>query len=319
MTEQSFIRQHQPCWRMLEADLNAYKGKRRSFAALLAINRRYRQVSRQLAQARTLFPDSATAAYLNTLLARAHQVIYRPERSRRGPLWWIVTGMPQALGAQRQAMGLSLAIFLGVFLLTLILSWTVPQAAALFIDPAMLENNNVTNGGEGLADMNNPVISGFIMSNNLRVALLAAVLGLTLGIGTVWVLAQNAALLGGLSGAMIAQGHWLAYWALILPHGVLELFAIVVSAAAGLRVGLALLRPGDRSRRDSLIAAGREILPLLGMAALLLVVAGLIEGFITPSALHPALKLVFAGATAVFLLIWLRPWRFARRGALPPS
>lgn len=312
MTEQAFIRRHQPCWRMLEADLAAYKGKRRSFAALLGINRRYRQVARQLAQARTLFPDSATAAYLNALLARAHQVIYRPERSRRGPLWWLVTGMPQALGAQRRAMGLSLAIFLGVFLATLILSWAMPQAAALFVDPAMLESNNATNDSVGEVDWNHPVLSGYIMSNNLRVALLAAALGLTLGIGTVWVLAQNAALLGGLSGAMMAQGHALVYWSLILPHGVLELFAIVVSAAAGLRIGLALLSPQDRSRKDSLIAAGREILPLIGMAALLLVVAGLIEGFITPAAIPPAAKLVFAGATGVFLLIWLRPWRFAR-------
>jgi uncharacterized membrane protein SpoIIM required for sporulation len=147
--------------------------------------------------------------------------------------------------------------------------------------------------------------SSFIMTNNIKVTIMAVALGFTAGIGTALVLVQNGLMLGGLSGAATNEHVDLLYWAVILPHGILELSAICIAGGAGLILARAIYAPGDLPRRDSLRLAGQEAARLLVGVALMLVCAGLIEGFITPTALPPLVKLSFALLTALVLVGWL--------------
>ena len=144
-----------------------------------------------------------------------------------------------------------------------------------------------------------------IMVNNIYVSVLAFGFGLTLGLGTLFVLAQNGMMLGALAAVFTARGQGVLFWSLILPHGVWELTAIFLAGAAGLQIGLALLRPGQMSRRDALLGAGRQAVSLMGLVCVLLVLAAVVEGFFTPSDLPSWAKLLFSGIAFVLLSVYL--------------
>ena len=94
-------------------------------------------------------------------------------------------------------------------------------------------------------------------------------------------------------------------WSFLLVHGVIELTAICIAGGAGLWLGSAMLLPGRLTRREALVRRGRESVSLIGGTAVMLVVAGIIEGFVSPSGLPASVKLAFAGLTAVGMVVYL--------------
>jgi uncharacterized membrane protein SpoIIM required for sporulation len=158
-----------------------------------------------------------------------------------------------------------------------------------------------------------------IMINNIRVTFLSFALGITFGMGTLWVLWVNGLILGPLAMLYHRAGLGMDFWAHILPHGVLELPAIFLGAGAGLELGRALLLPGELPRIESLKAAARRGLPLLGGTVLLLVVAGVIEGFYTPKPIEPIYKLLMSSVTAVLLILYLASGHYHQKTPRPPS
>jgi uncharacterized membrane protein SpoIIM required for sporulation len=148
------------------------------------------------------------------------------------------------------------------------------------------------------------------MTNNIWVSFQAFAGGITFGAFTVYVLIQNGLVLGALGATLSTTApRALRFWSLILPHGVIELMAIFIAAGAGLILGWSLIAPGNVSRWDALRKASRDALPLVGGVVAMLIVAGCIEGFITPSPLPARLKLAFAGLTAIGLTLY-----FSRAG-----
>jgi uncharacterized membrane protein SpoIIM required for sporulation len=143
------------------------------------------------------------------------------------------------------------------------------------------------------------------------VAFLAYALGATFGVGTVMVLLFNGAILGATVAIVAAHGSLEALLSYVLPHAGVELTAIVFSAAAGLHIGAALLSPGWRRRRDALAMAARESLSLVLGSAALLIVAGIVEGWISPMPLGLGTKAAIGGGLdfllAVYLLTSRRP------------
>ncbi len=140
--------------------------------------------------------------------------------------------------------------------------------------------------GRGYAEAPSPYLpfmASAIITNNVQVAFGAFALGITAGIGTVLVLVFNGLFFGAVLG-LFANYH-LAGWILtfVAGHGVLELTAIFIAGGAGLLVGRALVAPGDLARRDALVVHGRLAIRLVGAAACLLILAGLIEGFLSAS------------------------------------
>jgi uncharacterized membrane protein SpoIIM required for sporulation len=115
----------------------------------------------------------------------------------------------------------------------------------------------------------------------------------------------NGVLLGGVAGLFNARGLNLYLWSFVLPHGVLELTAICIAGGAGLWLGSALVLPGRRTRRSALVRRGREAVSLLGGTVVLLVLAGLVEGFVSPSTLPAAAKLAFGALSGLVLFAYL--------------
>ncbi|MFV2039377.1 MAG: stage II sporulation protein M, partial [Acidimicrobiales bacterium] len=129
-----------------------------------------------------------------------------------------------------------------------------------------------------------------VLVNNIQVSFLAFAAGIFFCVGTAYILAFNGANLGIAAGLFSNVGSSAVFWGLILPHGLLELSAVVVSGAAGLRLGWAIIAPGDQTRVQALAGEGRRsVIIILGLAVVF-VFAGLIEGFVTPSSLSTPVR-----------------------------
>lgn len=266
-----------------------------------------RLVSGDLATARRDYPGSNLVPQLERLLSAAQPVLYRRPGSGISRLpGFFATGLPRRF---RATLGYEAAA--GLFLL----AGTAAGWAAVALRPdlqgllppgysASLHAHHLGNP-TALGGQLGSQLAAFIIQNNIRVAALACVLGLLLGVPTVALLVTNGFQLGVLAGASHAAGMDLQFWALIVPHGVIELTVICTAAGAGLRLGDALLRPGLRTRETALAEAARPAVELALGAACLLVVAGLIEGFITPSGMPAAAKIGVGLASGVALYGWL--------------
>jgi uncharacterized membrane protein SpoIIM required for sporulation len=146
-----------------------------------------------------------------------------------------------------------------------------------------------------------PAFASFLIAHNVRVGMLCFSFGIALGIPVVVLLVMNGMILGAMTQIYVAKGLGVDWWAWVLPHGVSELSAICLCGAAGLALGQAALFPGELTRRDALLARGREAGTLVGGAIGMLVVAGLLEGIVRQT-VHPIdVRFAVAGGTA---LLW---------------
>jgi uncharacterized membrane protein SpoIIM required for sporulation len=135
---------------------------------------------------------------------------------------------------------------------------------------------------------------------------------LLFGLGSVYILFFNGLMLGAVSVACEQAGMAVPLWSFVVPHGSLELPAIVIAGAAGLRVGKGMLFPGIYRWKDSVAQAGGEAARLVSGVIPMLFVAGCLEGFFSPSAAPVALKFAVGGGLFFLLLLWLfRPIRRA--------
>jgi uncharacterized membrane protein SpoIIM required for sporulation len=165
-------------------------------------------------------------------------------------------------------------------------------------------------GGRGDIGIPPAGLSTVILVNNIQVAFLAFALGITFGIGTVYLVAQNAMFIGVLAGAYTAAGKGGVFWALVLPHGLLELTAIAIAAGAGLRMGWSVIDPGDRRRSTAVAEEARDaamvvlgVLPAFGVAAL-------VEGFLTGTSVPDPVEIgIGVGMALAYLAVLFLPGR----------
>lgn len=317
----SFIATYRSEWTRLEAacaqggrGLSSLSG-----AQIGEVVRLYLRASMHLAQARTQFHDPRLDGYLNGLVTQAHAAIYSAQpRSTRGFVRLFVVRYPEAL--RRTSPFIFVAA--GILAVVVLASWawvaTSPEAQIGLLPPAARDAIREV-GGRSRDLGPAPSLSAYILFNNVLVAFLAFALGITWCVGTIVVLIRNALLLGVLAGAFQVVGNAGSFWALILPHGVLELTAICIAAGAGLRMGWALIDPGDRPRGRALRDETREAVVVVIGVIPAFVVAAVIEGFITGTALPDALEIVIgvglAGLYVAFLLGWPVRSRRTARGA----
>ncbi len=263
----------------------------------------FRQSSHQLAYARTHFSGSEVIPYLNSLVANSHNHIYSVKKydfSEIGSFFSF--DLPNNIKKYKNY----ILAATGVFLLGFILSWLLvaidSQNATYFMPQQMIENINWDMDTSKQWDY--PVMSSFIMTNNISVAFKAFVFGITLGIGTFYILFFNGAMLGALTGLVYHFGNPVAFWSLILPHGILELTAIFIAGGAGIMLARSILIPGEYSRKHSIIKGAKEAISLMLGVIVFLIIAGIIEGFFTPINIPPIYKLIFAGLTLIMIIAY---------------
>jgi uncharacterized membrane protein SpoIIM required for sporulation len=319
-----FVDVHRALWRRLEVLLDhvdAIGLGRVPSHEIRELARLYRKASADLLLAREAAGGADVVDYLEALVGRAYAVIHQPRRfSRQAVPTFLRTGFPALFQRERRYVATAGAILALGFAVAFVLTLARPEAFDSIV-PAQIasfygDEPGVDHRADRFGDMNDGQAASFssmILVNNVRVTIKAFAFGLTAGVGTVAVLFQNGALLGAIAANFVRWERSLELWALVLPHGVIEFFAILLGAGGGLVLADALIRPGRRHRGDAVRTRGRVALALAAPAAPLLVLAALIEGYFTPmAAIPPEGKLLFAAATGVALVIYLRAPRAER-------
>ncbi|MEW9123906.1 MAG: stage II sporulation protein M [Thermotaleaceae bacterium] len=311
MKEHKFIEINQSNWERLEKIVHDFSNNKLSHYPSNTLEEflfLFRAASHHLAYVRTHYPQSQLEKYLNALVGSAHHHLYSVRKNPWHDFKNFVTRILPEKFYQYQPYILSSFLF---FLLGAFLSFTLvyydPSYSFYFIPQSILENIDYSFQAK---HWDYALMSSTIFINNINVSLRAFVYGIFLGIGTMYILLINGALLGALSALVYVNGDVLKYLSLILPHGILELTAIFMSGAAGLLLGKALILPGKFKRLDFIVKNGKEGMPLVLGAVLFLSMAALIEGFFTPLPISPLVKLCFSLLTLIGLLFYLSPSRF---------
>ncbi len=307
MSFDTFIAERQARWAELDAAIKtAKRGRLRTQSAsdIERFGMLLRQASSDLAIARRDHPDAAITEYLNTLCARAHPLLYRGTPMRVGSIGtFFATALPRSFRAAWPYIVASLALMLIGFIAGWVAVDVRPDLRASLVPPSLFDEMARGQISTGVPDA--PFAAAFIIQNNIRVALICFAGGVFLGIPTAFVLLSNGWMLGTVAAAVRLGGYDFQFWSLIAPHGVLELSVIVISGGTGLMLGDAILRPGQLRRSEALArVAKRAVLLALG-AASLLVIAGTLEAFVSPSALPGGVKLAVGATVGILLYSWL--------------
>jgi uncharacterized membrane protein SpoIIM required for sporulation/uncharacterized RDD family membrane protein YckC len=292
---------------------------------LLDFAARYREVAADLARARTYRADAIVLVRLERAVAAGHNLLYRGEKHTLARLWRFVSA--EAPAAVVGAWRVVLIAFLA-FAIPAAAGYTAlrerPDLAQQVLPAVLLDraDEGVAHKAEGRgyaeADPGDrPFVASRIITNNIQVAFTCFAGGIFLGIGSLIALAFNGLLIGAVSGHYHNVGLLDFLWTFVAGHGVLELFAIFCAGAAGLLLGAALVRPGALSRKDALVLSGQTAISLVGFTGVLLLVAGLIEGFVSTSTAAPPAKVAVSVASAVLLLAYLSLGARARRANRP--
>jgi uncharacterized membrane protein SpoIIM required for sporulation len=314
----TFVEERQARWERLESALAAAgrRPERLAPAEVLALARDYRAAAADLASARRHFPDDPMVANLERLVARARGVVYeRP--SRRANLVDLFADRYWLLLAERAGPLLLAGAMLAVpAVLSGVWAASDPETVATLLPAEFQWVAEAGTTDRGLGPLGLAGFSTFVFVNNIRVALLSFALGITWGIGTGLLLAYNGFILGGVGGLAIGAGNGSLLTAAVVGHGVLELTCIVVAGGAGLAVARAMLRPGHRTRRSALAAEAPVAMTIAAATAPWLVLAGLVEGYVSRVGLGPGPTTAIGVALgAVFWgLFWWRGWRPFRAG-----
>ncbi|MEO6119677.1 MAG: stage II sporulation protein M [Terriglobales bacterium] len=266
----------------------------------------YRQAAADLSTIRQDPGGRSYARYLGSLLSRAHNTIYGAQRDKRGSFFaFFLKEYPKVFLRNLNYVVAALIVFLLGGAIGAILTFRDADFALSVLGTKMVETIERREMWTHSILAIKPVASSSIMTNNLAVAFTMFSAGITAGIGTFLLTLFNGVLIGVIGSACYISGMSLKLWSFVAPHGSLELPAVFIAAGAGFRLGHGLLFPGYHSRRDSLILSGSEAVKLLLGVVPLLIIAGVIEGFVSPTSLPVALKFLTGAALFILLQLYL--------------
>lgn len=309
MISTAWINKRKPHWRRLEGLIE--QAGRGGVGALghrdlqeLALL--YRQTASDLSVVREDPSATSIEGYLNQLLGRAHNLLYMGGRSRKGGIRnFFFREYPRIF---RETFAYTLAatiIFAAAALLGFLVTYYDAGFARFFLGARMVDTIERHEMWTQSVVAVKPLASSAIMTNNLSVSFATFALGITGGVGTVWMLFFNGMLLGVITAACLQAGMAGQLYSFVAPHGVLELPSIFIAGGAGLLLARGLLFPGFLPRKESLTRAAAQAVRLLLGVIPLLVIAGITEGFFSPTAIAAPVKFLFAAAMFILMLAYL--------------
>ncbi|MGA2808628.1 MAG: stage II sporulation protein M [Terracidiphilus sp.] len=266
----------------------------------------YRQVAADLSVLRQDSTSRTYALHVNQLLARAHHIIYSSRKTNLLTLFrFLKDEYPAVFQRQIGYVVASLIVSAAWGLLGAALTNARPEFMRHFVGPAMIatmERHQMwTHSVVSLA----PMESSAIMTNNLSVSFMLFASGIVFGLGTFWYLYVNGMMLGVIGAACQHYDMSVALWSFVAPHGALELPSIIIAGAAGFRLGHAMLFPGALRWKESVARGGIEATRLVSGIIPLLVIAGCLEGFFSPSQAPVWLKFTVGALLFTLLNLWL--------------
>ena len=262
--------------------------------------------------------------YLSRLMAGAHNLLYRGRALTFKDVWrTFAVDAPREVRRSFRPIALAALLLFGPAIIAYVAVVRQPAVARVFIPGGMLDRAEDgvrrSRAGQGYIEdpeLFRPVLATTIIANNVQVTFSAFALGIAFGVGTVLVLVLNGVSLGGVFGLYASKGIGSLLVKFVAPHGVLELTAICIAGGAGFLLAAALLIPGNLPRGDALRENGRRAIRLIAASTVLLLIAGTLEGFVSPIETWPlSWKLAVSAVTAVFLAIYLMGGRRRTSGA----
>jgi uncharacterized membrane protein SpoIIM required for sporulation len=311
MTPMRFEAEYGPLWDAFAEQLALANQGKAVDAALLAA--RYRRVCENLALAQSRAYPMHLVARLEALAQDAHQLIYRRQDYGLHAFGRLLrSDLPRAVRAQGRYVLLALALFALPLAMAFGLALQGPDFALHLLDARQLLNyeSMYADGKQALGRLRDAEgdwrMFGFYIFNNIGLGFRCFGAGILAGVGSAFVLVYNGLMIGAVAGHLtrVDLGH--NFWPFVATHSSFELTGVVLSGAAGLRLGLGWLAPGRMTRLEALRAAARVAVPLVYAAFFLLLVAAAFEAFWSSAAwVPPAAKYGVATLCWAMVLAWL--------------
>jgi len=275
---------------------------------------RYRRICHTLALAQDRQYSPELVDRLNRLALRGHHVLYQNRRRQSGRvLEFVLAGFPRLVRAEWRLVLAAGLLFFGPLGLLIAVLQVYPEFVHYLLAPEQIaqfhQMYDPGNKRLGMREADTSVaMFGFYIWNNVRIGFQTFAGGLAFGVGSLWFLAANGVIIGAVAGYLTQVGYSETFWSFVAGHSSPELLAIVLSGAAGLRLGMALIAPGGLSRKSALMAAAKPAVRLMYGAALMFMFAAFVEAFWSPLTEVPFNVKVGAGvagwaiALAYFLL-----------------
>lgn len=303
MTLDRFVADRADQWTELEGLVRAAgsRPERLGPANVRRLGALYRAAAADLAAARRRWPTEPAVARLDDLVGRARIVVYGRSTRRDSFVAFFTRRYWTRVRDARAAIAIAALLLFAPMAAAASWGHSDPQLATRIVPDTLAGDDDEVGIGPLAADQK-AGLSAEIMTNNIRVTFLTLAGGITGGVITALVLVYNGLIIGALGGALLLVGSGPAFLELVAPHGVLELSCIAVCGGAGLGIGGALVSPGDRRRAAAVADAARAATELALGTAPWLVVAGLVEGFVTPERIGVVTAVVVG--TAIAAVYW---------------
>lgn len=316
MTRDEFVKNREAEWKQFERMLHQAEKKRTpkwSGDESSDFSRLFRSVCYDLSFASSQEWGTGISRYLNGIVARGHNCLYRSRPgSMKAILDFVVYEFPRLL--RSNVTYFWVALFLSV-VPGLVCGFLVANDASMAsrILPGLTQSqfdymyseDRVRERDDSISTGMESFMTGFYVHNNVGVAFRCFATGILFGIGSLFFLVFNSVSIGTVAGYMVARGHSGRFFSFVISHGSFELTAIVISGAAGLVIGHALIHPGQMSRWDALRTRGMVGVKLALGAGAMLLVAAVIEGFWSPSGIPSAFKYIVGVALWAVVIAWL--------------
>lgn len=318
MSQEAFVARYIEGWLELEALLERAEGGDVE-RPLDDLPKRYRQVCRHLAMAQSRGYSPSVRERLERLVERGHALIYRHRRDPWGEVWgYIGGGFARDVRANWPVVLAASFLFWGPFLGLLLWFSVDPEVAIDLFGVEHLARYEEMYSGEGGGwrdERHDIYMFGHYIFNNVGISLRSFGSGLFFGVGSLLTLLWNGVALGGVAGYLTGAGYGAQLWPFVAGHSALELTATVLSGAAGLKIGMAPVWPGRRSRLEALLVAARESVGLILGFSVMLILAAFIEAFWSPREVDAALRLLVGGVLWGAVILYFALAGRGRRGS----
>lgn len=284
----------------------------------------YRRCCEHLAIARSRAYPTHLCERLDDLTRRAHQLIYhRSEWGMHAMRRLISVTFPQQVRAHAGPLWVAFAVFAGPLLVMGLLTYAHPSLIL-----SVLDAQSAANFGEMYGQHDRPIgrtaetdwqMFGHYILNNISIAFQCFASGLILGLGSLFYLSFNGAVIGTVAGYLTARGMSENFYSFVVTHSAFELTAIVLSGAAGLRLGQAILAPGRRRRVQALGEAARGTIVIIYGATALLLIAAAVEAFWSSARWVPHQVKYVVGAFSWIVVIAFLCWPGRARASVENS
>lgn len=306
-----FIEKHKTAWQRLEDLLKLLDGsslRKLHREEVRELGKIYRRTSSDLAVARAESRDPRLINYLNSLVIRAHGRIYQADAQGGSRISSFFThDLPQTFRRSWRYTLVSFSVFALFSVIGFLGTKYDPEFSELLGVPPSFREIYIETKTHWWEDLNeaNQVGASAIFTNNIQVTIYTFAFGGVFGVGTLFYLAFNGANIAAVLALTYRAGFGNDLLTFMVSHGVIELSCIFIAGGAGLLIGSAMVMPGNLSRADALTSRGKDAVRLMMGVVVLLVLAGIIEGFISPAPINPRIKFSIGALTGLALYSYL--------------